>query len=618
MSQFLQHPFLQNQRQFHRRQYRQNQGQIIRSRPQTMGKTCKVAGVFFVRAGRLLVLALLGLSLATLASQALASDLSATVDRNAIAPDESLNLTLRYEGQAMGDPDFSQLQRDFDIIANQRQSQFSFGGGAGQSYTLWQLSLMPRRVGTLVIPSFNFKGEVSDAIPIEVRDTPKPAASDRAVFVETELESDQAYVQEQVLLTLRLYTSVPLSSLSAAELEVPGARVVRVHETQFQKTINGTEYTVIELKYALFADNSADLVIPPLRFSGTVPDGRDPFSSFGGSFFGRSGKRMVVDSAAKNLRVKPRPEGIAASQWLPSKGLSLAQRWSGKPDQLVVGEPVTRSVIISAQGLQGSQLPPLNMESGEGFKLYPDQAKVEDSVSASGILGTRIESVAVVPTRPGPLTLPEISVKWWDTVSGQMRETRLESQTVTVVAAENLATGRSPQAQLIPQTQNDSVVETTRTQTAIQWWLLLVSNALFATIAVIFAVLWWQQRRQPLRHLATDPESTRQAAERAAFKRIRGNPPGQLAAFRHALLHWARIFWANPQLKTLSDVVNVSGRRDLAPHFAALDKYLYSAGGATNEVDTGAICDILVALRQEAGKTRATSDTGLAPLYPGP
>lgn len=611
MALFLQQQCLQQQ-------FCQQQGQNIRSKSQRMGKPGSIVGAFFVRSRAFLVLLLFGLCLQGLASQALASDLSAAVDRTAIGPDETLNLTLRYEGQAMGDPDFSDLERDFEIVANQRQSQFSFGGGAGQSYTLWQLALMPRRAGTLVVPSFNFKGEVSDAIPVEVSDTPKSAASDKAVFVETELESDQAFVQEQVLLTLRLYTSVPLNSLSAPELEVPGARVVRVHEAQFQKTINGTEYTVIELKYALFADNPGELAIPALRFSGTVPDARDPFSSFGGGFFGRSGKRMVVDSSIKSLRVKPRPEGIAASAWLPSKGLSLAQRWSATPDELVVGEPVTRSVIISAQGLQGSQLPELNMEAGDGFKLYPDQPKVEDSVSASGILGSRIESVAVVPTRPGQLTLPAISVKWWDTVSGKLRETRLESQTVTVVAAKNLATGRPPEEQPSPSQLADTQTASEQTVVApTRWWLLLVSNALFALLTVMFALLWWRRRAKGPNSATDSRGNSDNDTERAAFERIRLNPPEKLAELRDGILHWARIFWHKPQLKTLADVVTVSGRSDLTPHFAALDKHLYGAGASTDDVDGRAILEILAALRQGKRKHGETHPGNLPPLYPG-
>src|SRR5690606_27149737 len=148
--------------------------------------------------------------------------------------------------------------------------------------------------------------------------------------------------------------------------------------------------------------------------------------------------------------------------------------------------------IISAQGLQGSQLPPLEMESGDGFKLYPDQPRVEDSVSASGILGSRIESVAVVPTRPGQLTLPAITLKWWDTVSGQMRETRLDAQTVNVVAAKNIASGRTPTQRDSPEELAASQTENTQTASATRWWwLLVVSNGVFVLLTLVFALLWW-------------------------------------------------------------------------------------------------------------------------------
>lgn len=560
---------------------------------------------------------ILALLLALLAGQVRAAALSASVDRTDLAQGESFTLTLLYDGQALGDPDFSDLSRDFEIINSQRQSHLSLGGGGRRSSTEWRLTLMPRRAGKLVIPSFHFKGQVSNAVPIAVSDQPPSADQTRPLFVETELESPRAYVGEQVLLSLKVHSALPLASLSAPELNVANAHVVRVHESQYQRTIGGTTYAVIEVKYALFPQSAGRLSIPALRFTGEVPDRHDPFRAFGGSLFSQGRKPVAAASDVKTLDVLPPPDGIPASDWLPSKGLALAQRWSQEPGDLVVGEPITRSVTITGQGLQGVQLPSLKTDDGDGFKVYPDQPQMEDSIDASGVIGSRTESVAIVPTRAGPLTLPEIRVTWWDTVAGEQRETRLDAVTVNVLPA---STPTIAPADAAPPLVGDTPVAA---DAAPVWlWSLGLSNLLFAVLTAVFALLWWQRRSGGSSPGAADgPADSHAKAEKVAFAAIRACPADSLAELRAALLHWARIFWNDRQLKTLDQVVTLSGQTELAEHFARLDNQLYGVGrsGTSDEsasaFEAATMIDLLDHTRRQQHRSSSEGEA-LPPLYP--
>src|SRR5690606_3555993 len=86
------------------------------------GRTMVTPALRHTPAGQRLCRLAIGLLLALLAGAALASELTASVDRTRVGEGESLTLTLRYQGQALGDPDFSDLGRDFDILSTQRQS----------------------------------------------------------------------------------------------------------------------------------------------------------------------------------------------------------------------------------------------------------------------------------------------------------------------------------------------------------------------------------------------------------------------------------------------------------------------------------------------------------------
>ena len=111
---------------------------------------------------------------------------------------------------------------------------------------------------------------------------------------------------------------------------------------------------------------------------------------------------------------------------MPSSQPQLTQQWSSNLDQLVVGEPVTRTITISAQGFTGAQIQPLVIQSGNEIKIYPDQPQLGEQKSASGIIGIRQESLALVPNRAGEIVLPEIRVQWWDTVHRRIQTATLD------------------------------------------------------------------------------------------------------------------------------------------------------------------------------------------------
>ena len=105
------------------------------------------------------------------------ADLTAKVDRTTLYTDETLQFVMRYNGQAItSEPDFSPLKKDFDILSNNRQQQYSWVNGKAQSYTDWNMVLMPKRTGVILIPSISFKKDVSNALEITVRTANKITA----------------------------------------------------------------------------------------------------------------------------------------------------------------------------------------------------------------------------------------------------------------------------------------------------------------------------------------------------------------------------------------------------------------------------------------------------------
>ncbi|MDX2349724.1 MAG: BatD family protein, partial [Porticoccus sp.] len=376
---------------------------------------------------------------------------------------------------------------------------------------------------------------------------------------------------------------------------------------QYQKQINGINHLVIELKYAVFPESSGSKTSPALLFNTVIPDRRDPYSS---SFFSRGGKRLFLYSEEKKVTINPRPTSYGTTEWLPTTAVSLSERWSRPLDELVAGEPITRTLYLSAQGLTSAQLPPLDIKAGDGFKIYPDQPQLNNDVSSNGVMGTRSESIAIVPSRGGSITLPPITVQWWDTASNQMRETVLDGQTLTIKPAENAISAPVSAAE-IPSTAETPLTE--KQQPSLIFWLLIIGNALLLGTTIIFLVLWRGARNKAFNEPKPSEESP-ERKEAALFKQLqqqaRNKDP---RAFRQGLLVWASVRWQHP-LVTLDDVAVITKDPILTTELQALDQSLYSPD-ASATIDLGSLVAHLKDLRKQPMGEKVPKGNHLQALY---
>ncbi|MDG2018963.1 MAG: BatD family protein [Porticoccaceae bacterium] len=538
------------------------------------------------------------------------ASLISKVDRTEIEADETLQLTVTYSGQsATGEPNFNQLQRDFEIISNSRQQQFSWINGEQTSSTNWTIVLMPKRQGQLNIPALSFKGDRTKAIRVLVRaiNSATTAAGNKPVYIQTSVDKSSVYLQEQVILTHRLHYSVPLQDISISEFDIPDADIQQISEERFNKRINGRNYSIIDIKFAVFPQAVGKLTIPSQRFTAFETSG----SQFGG-FFSR-GNRLARLTEEKTIDIMPRPNHISASQWMPSSQITLEESWSDNSDSLTAGEPITRTIKISALGLTAAQIQPLPSIENTALKLYPDQAALEDKQTNRGILGIRSESLAIVPSQEGKLTLPAIEIKWWDTVNHRMQTSRLPSRTFTVMAAKNtpqISYGNNPASQQIIDSEKPVNSPTFSRLTS---WSLTI-NALL--IAVIVGLLYWRRNTQPrpvakeITKLPNTKQRLNQIAKQAADNNV--------ATMRDTILLWGTEVFPQQPPRSLNQLADLMANPDLKQQFALLDQGLFKTdGNEPTAVDTTTILKQIKAYKPEKniGKDRGTELKSLYPDY---
>ena len=631
-----------------------------------------------------LVLILLGfLSIA----QALAAGLDAQVDRARLAEGESLLLTLSGPGDVWGTPDTAALARDFAVQNQGQGTSTVMTNGRVTTTREWRFLLTPKASGRFTIPAMRL-GEL-ESLPIAVEVLPAAQAAQVGepppARLEAELDRDQVYVQGQVIYTLRVLLRPQVQNASLEDTQAEGIQIERLGEDRVTETQrDGLRYRVVERRYALLPQHSGAIEIPAPVLSAAVPESRtgrgqvsgtapgSPFGSGGSAFeqfFGRDPftemdslfqrtRPIQVRGPALTLEVRPRPAG-APVPWLPAEDLRLAENWTPDPagaqTRLRVGEPITRTIALTAQGLSATQLPDLTGAVPPGVKSYPDKPRTETRAEGDTLVAVKEIKQALVPTVAGKLVLPEIRLAWWDTRADQERVAVLPARTLEVLPATGAVDDQTPRGQAaaepvpLPHDQGqvahgaDPVPEassapgtaaapasatahgasTPLTAVASGWplpaghWPWLAAAMAFLWLTTL--LLWWRERRRqsPVSLARTGGSEVSRASLAAARERVRQACQAQEPrATREALLAWGQVRWPEDPPRRLETLAARLGG-PAASWMGRLDQCLYAPGGAAGWDGPAAWRDLGPALTVAAERSpgRTGGEDPLPPLY---
>ena len=541
---------------------------------------------------------LIGLLLLLLGAPGAHAGLYASLDRYSIALGDTVRLTLRSDDDAdPAEADLSALREHFEIL--QRSSSVStriVNGERSQNRELL-LDLTPLREGEVVIPPFEVDGQRSEALSVSIGPPPKARADDEIVTFEAEIDRDTVYVQGQLLLTLRVQQAVNLESRSITELEIDDAYVETLGQNSFQRMIEGRPWLVHEIRYAVFPEASGELVIPGQTFSGRMGAGRRTL------FDTRPAGRLIRrQTEAIAVPVQPRPDSFPDATWLPAADLTIEEQWSGDLDSLRIGDSVTRSVTISADGLQGAQLPPLPLAAVDGLRAYPDQPDIDNVTGDDGVTGIRTDSVALVAVGDGEFEVPPIEVPWWDTASNTLRIARLPAKRLRVLPDAAAQGGAAaPDAQDAPATTAQPVPAIEGAPGAWPWIAAFCATGWLATS------LWWWLSRRRASPRTQAPAALRRESPKALLQACRSN---DAQAARRELLAWVR---GQGHTASLANWLRDEGSAELNAAVSELEAALYGSAGSA-PWQGAALADAIE--KWERGRSERDAGSRLPELYP--
>ncbi|MEC6798735.1 BatD family protein [Photobacterium sp. S4TG1] len=421
-------------------------------------------------------LLLLTMFVALLPLQAMAAQAEATVSKNVVAVNQVFQLTVSVDTAINPNSvDFSVLSPDFAYGQPSVSSSTSLINGAMSRNTTWTLALAAKKVGTATIPAFKIGSSQTTPITISVlkgsQKNNTAASNQTNVRVTAEIDKNTLYVGESINYRVKIVIGEQLSQASLSAPSGDGLTVSQVgQDAQNNIVQNGRRYLVITRNYQLTAEKAGKIIIHGSKFSGDAVRGANGFSS---------GITIPVSEDARNITVeiKSKPTDYKGL-WLPTTNLQLQQAWQPQTSNhndvtTKVGEPITRTITLRIKDVAQSNMPNINLTYPDTVRIYNEKPEYR---AENGYSIMTLKQV-IIPRQTGKVTLPPLTINWWNTVTEKQQRSEIKGLTLNVIAD--------------PTANNQFVSPTTITPpAAIPSVGTITTAGIWPWTTLIFALLW--------------------------------------------------------------------------------------------------------------------------------
>lgn len=381
------------------------------------------------------------------------SKLEASVDRNPVMEGEYFVLNVSADDEVdTGKLDTSILLKDFIVGRTSVSRSTQIMNFDAVKETRWQVLLAPKQKGQLTIPSFSIDGVSSAEIPLKVVEAGAQPEQAKNLFIDAKVSSDEAYVGQLITYKVKLYLAVELQRgvLNAPVIE--GAQIKQIGEDKDgSEIIDGRRYRVIERTYGIIPDLPGQVNIKGATFSGDV---LVESQRRGGMFGFNESRPMQAGAPSLSIQVNPAPASFLG-QWLVADLVVLKESFPEDVKEFTVGSPITRTITLLASNADENSLPDIVQGLPPELKSYPEKPQRQSFVRDAQIVSQYSITSAIVPSKAGTFTLPEVKVPWWNPHLKRQEIATLPARTIEVKGGAVVDTPIEPNWQANTSTRNE-------------------------------------------------------------------------------------------------------------------------------------------------------------------
>ena len=473
----------------------------------------------------------------------------ASIDRPDVELNESFTLKITVDTAIDVEPDASALEEDFYVGTRSQLSNTTIVNGQISRSRTWTYVLMARREGNLTIPPVRIGAEQSEPVPIKVTPPSTTVPGEADIFVTTEVDHDESFVQAQVLYRVKVYRAVATRQPRLSEPGISGVEVLvesAGEERSYESILNGKAYNVVERVYALFPQESGTVSIAPARFEARVLRS------------GRITGRKIFESDAIEVDVKPippPPEGFPDAVWFPARSVTLTEDWSREPGSLPAGEPITRHVTVTAVGQLSTQIPVIEPATSDNIKVYPDKPEFRDTAGPDGISAVRRDQYAIIGVSAGDVALPAVELPWWNIDAGEWEVANLPAASLTILpSATTVVQPPSPSEETEAAASPAADVQVVY----VDFWRY-VSAGLGGIWLLTIIAWWWSRRPEPGAPAEPAPPPIHKQQSKLLKAARKAAADGDADGVKSALLAWGRLEWPDDAPRSLGAMASRVG-----------------------------------------------------------
>ncbi len=362
--------------------------------------------------------------------------------------------------------DISALTQDFNIVNRaQSSSRQSINGKVSSAINL-RLTLQPKRIGELIIPTFEVGGQTSKPIKIKVDAVDEASFEKNIIFIKTSLSNLNPMVQEQVIYTVSLYSH---SKIQHTQLDftpqIANVKVKKIAQANTQVNFKNQPLWKKDFNFAIYPQKIGKFSIPGIRQTVSVG----------------SSNQVLLFAESSNLTVLAADENYPLGEyWLPAMQVELSEKPLDKSQKIIAGEPFVRQIMIKVSAQSAIQVPPLKFSNNSLFEQYADSNSSTERLKTNNIISMVAQDILIIPNRFGEQILPEIKLTWFDTNENKTKIARLAEVKIQVEPPSD-----KPKTLVLPKLEDrDISVNTTKIKP------ILSKPTYWKSIALFSIALW--------------------------------------------------------------------------------------------------------------------------------
>ena len=289
------------------------------------------------------------------------------------------------------------------------------------------------------------------------QNTNDPQVSGKDLFFRCIPSKKSVYVGEQIVLTYKLYTKVPVSSVSLSKMpSYAGFWTKDISDNsgtlkQSSEYVNGIEYTTAEIqKMIIVPQRSGKFTIDPMtmecvaqiRTQRNNSRSMDPFEAFfNDPFFNRNvmNVQKELSSQSFSIEAKNLPENTKPASFAGAVG-NYKFTSSIDKTELSTNEAVTVTLTVAGSGnIELLQMP--EPVFPPDFEVYDPKITTSTDINSQGIIGTKKAEYLAIPRQAGSFSIPPVEFSYFNPGTDSYQTLYSEPYELSVVKGKETEVG---------------------------------------------------------------------------------------------------------------------------------------------------------------------------------